>query len=277
MKRQKRKRNPLWLLALFASGIVVGEIAGVATALSLPDTWAQFRDFVSWVTGPIADERVADIGFVLLLAGVMVFALGLTTAYRRIRGRSIAAKDLRSAMPEISKDQEATLNFLMEHGITLRGPGDRPPRRSPIALSILTIAIGAAMVLFTPPRVTEKHFPPVALGGNTALASPHSNGAPDGSGGAEKSGGGTSEDAGTTGASASDSTTPFKGEGSSCTCPGGGSVEEGGGQEFEPPPEFEEPEEREEPEFEEPEFEEPEEAEFEAFGAEPPELDFEFE
>jgi len=151
---KKQKRNPLVLLALFAGGIVVGEVTGVATAFSLPETWGKLTGLVSSIVRPIADDRVDDVGFGLLAVGLVLFVLGLALAYRRLRGRTVVPGDLQDLMPEMSNDQEALLTLLLQHGITLRVPSDRPPRRALLAVAVPIIAIGAMMTLSTPPLRT---------------------------------------------------------------------------------------------------------------------------
>jgi hypothetical protein len=267
----ERKRNPLALLALFAGGIVVGEISGVITAFSLPESWAKLAGLVSNLVRPLADDRVDDVGFSLLVAGVALFALGLILAYRRLRGRTILPGELRDLMPEMSGDQETLLTLMLQHGVTLRVPSDRPPRRSLLAVAVPIIAVGTAMILSNPPPDRGRHFPPVALGPATALTEPGGKTAPPSSS-PVANGGADAEAAQEAGASASGSTLPLKGEGSSCTCPPVIPAEGSTGGESEH--EFEESEPEEEPVFEAEETEfEAEEAEFEA---EADEAGFEF-
>jgi hypothetical protein len=216
---KRQKRNPLALLALFAGGILVGEVSGVATAFSLPETWRKLTDLVSNLVRPLADDRVDDVGFGLLAVGLALFVLGLVLAYRRLRGRAAVPGDLQDLMPEMSNDQEALLTLLLQHGITLRVPSDRPPRRALLAFAVPIIAIGAVMVLSNSLQNGKRHFPRVALGPAKALTKPGGETASQGSNHAVEGGAGGVEAAQEAGASASGSTLPLKKEGSSCTCP----------------------------------------------------------
>lgn len=220
---KKQKRNPLVLLALFAGGIIVGEVSGVNTAFSLPETWGKLTDLVSTLVRPLADDRVDDVGFGLLALGIPLFVLALVFAYRRFRGRTVAPEDLQDLMPEMNHDQERLLTLLLQHGITLRVPSDRSPRRAPLALAVPLIAIGTVLVLSNPSQDRERHSAKVALGPAKALTKP--GGDTDSQGPSRTAGGGSSgggdgdgEASQEASASTSGSAVPLKKEGSSCTC-----------------------------------------------------------
>ncbi|HET7456000.1 MAG TPA: hypothetical protein VFJ76_10800 [Solirubrobacterales bacterium] len=272
---KKIKQSPVIVTLSVLVAALAFQFGYASLALSVPQSWGDISNAVSWITGPLSDGQRDQLGTAFVATGLLLLSVALVLVYRAVREKK-RSEEIEAGLSElgdldIDGETERSVRGLLERRFGLEDPRHARPSNSYLHAALLLLTIGMALVMLAPREVEQA--PPgegatgkIALGDNKPVAGPRAGGQ-----GAGRSGGSKGSSHGATrrgqGVLGVHTESPLSKEGagtSSCTCSVPVSpTEEPEPTWEEPEPEWEEPEptwEEPEPEWEEPEpaWEEPE-------------------
>jgi hypothetical protein len=277
---KKLKKSPWVVTFTVLMGALAIQFGYASLALSVPQSWGDISNAVSWITSPLSDGQRDQLGTALVATGLLLLAIALVLVYRTVREKK-RSEEIEVGLSElgdldIDGETESSVRGLLERRFGLEDPRHTRPSNSYLHAALALLAIGMALVMLAP-REGEQAPPgggaigKIALGENKPVAGPRAGGQGSGRSGGSKGSahGATRRGQGVLGVHTESPSGKEGASTSSCTCSVPASPtgepepewEEPEPEWEEPEPEWEEPEpawEEPEPEWEEPEWEEPE-------------------